>query len=500
VSNAETIKKSDKLPAIPYGFAKQHGILLGAINDNSITLLHKASAKQDAISEVRRVVQRPIQLEEITNDVFDEKIAEQYESKSQQAMDDIADLGSTDDLALLSAQLSKPQDLLESDNDAPIIRLLNALFAEAIREKASDIHLDPDENNLLVRFRIDGVLRETLKAPAQIVPAVVSRIKVMANLDIAEKRLPQDGRLSLRISEHRVDVRVSTLPSSHGERVVLRLLDKKVNLLDLEHLGMPENLLAATDRLIHQPHGIILVTGPTGSGKSTTLYAGLSRLDSNSLNILTIEDPVEYDLNGIGQTQVNAKVDLTFARGLRAILRQDPDIVMVGEIRDLETAQIAVQASLTGHLVLSTLHTNSAVGAIARLRDMGIEPFLLSSSLIGIVAQRLIRLLCTACKQSYSANSNETECIGKDKITGDLFRPMGCQDCKQTGYSGRTGIYELIEVDRSLSTLIHDDAGEPSYEKVAHKNNNTLRENAMQLVIEGKTSLQEVLRVTRETE
>ncbi|MDH5614140.1 MAG: type II secretion system ATPase GspE, partial [Gammaproteobacteria bacterium] len=383
--------------------------------------------------------------------------------------------------------------------DAPIIRLINALLTEAAKENASDIHIEPYENRLAVRFRIDGVLKDVIQPDRKLAPLLVSRIKVMAKLDIAEKRLPQDGRISLRVAGRPVDVRVSTIPSGHGERVVLRLLDKQAGRLDLEQLGMAKTGMDQMNDLISKPHGIILVTGPTGSGKTTTLYAVLSRLNSRQRNILTVEDPIEYYLDGIGQTQVNTKVDMSFARGLRAILRQDPDIVMVGEIRDLETAEIAVQASLTGHLVLSTLHTNTAVGAATRLRDMGVEPFLLSSSLIGVLAQRLVRLLCPHCKQPHEISESEARMIGlKPDASQTIYGPGGCEKCNHTGYTGRAGIFELIMIDDILRTMIHDGAGEHELEKYARTLTTGIREDGRRRILSGDTSIEEVLRVTRE--
>src|SRR5690606_37550510 len=355
------------------------------------------------------------------------------------------------------------------------------------------------ENRLVVRFRVDGVLREVLQSRRAVAPLVVSRIKVMSKLDIAEKRLPQDGRISLRVAGRAVDVRVSTVPAGHGERVVLRLLDKQAGRLDLNHLGMDAATREVMAELIRKPHGILLVTGPTGSGKSTTLYAALSVINDKSRNILTVEDPIEYDLEGIGQMQVNTKVDMTFARGLRAILRQDPDVVMVGEIRDLETAEIAIQASLTGHMVMSTLHTNTAVGAVTRLRDMGVEPFLLSSSLVGVLAQRLVRLLCPHCREPYEPSEREREMLaaGPDSdIT--IYRAVGCPECNGLGYQGRTGIYELIPIDQQLRTMIHDGASESEMEQHARKSRPSLRQDGIRRVLAGQTTLEEVLRVTRE--
>jgi general secretion pathway protein E len=349
-----------------------------------------------------------------------------------------------------------------------------------------------------VRFRVDGMLREILQPPGNIAPLVISRIKVMAKLDIAEKRLPQDGRISLRVAGRSVDVRVSTLPSGHGERIVMRLLDKQAGRLDLEQLGMAEETREMFNALLRKPHGIILVTGPTGSGKTTSLYAGLTVLNIKSRNILTVEDPIEYYIDGIGQTQVNNKVDMTFARGLRSILRQDPDVVMIGEIRDLETASIAVQASLTGHLVLSTLHTNTAIGTITRLRDMGVEPFLLASSLVGVLAQRLVRKLCPACKKPHQITASERKWLAMEENGTTIYSAGGCEQCNYQGYEGRTGLYELIPIDEKLLDMIHDGEGEHAMEQYARTKTPSLRQDGKRMILEGVTSLEEVLRVSRE--
>jgi general secretion pathway protein E len=366
-----------------------------------------------------------------------------------------------------------------------------------VRNNASDVHIEPFEKRLCVRMRIDGVMHDTLEPPRSIAALMISRIKVMARLDISEKRLPQDGRISLRVAGRPVDVRVSTLPSGHGERVVMRLLDKEAGRLDLEQLGMAPRDRDLLNDLIHRPHGILLVTGPTGSGKTTTLYAALTRLNDATRTILTVEDPIEYYLDGVGQTQVNTRVDLTFARGLRAILRQDPDVVLVGEIRDLETAEIAVQASLTGHLVLSTLHTNTAIGAVTRLRDMGVEPFLLSSSLVGIAAQRLVRLLCTHCRAEHRLT--EAECALFELDPGDpplAYRAVGCERCNGTGYWGRSGIYELIALDDRMRTAIHDGASEFELDRQARRKGPGIRSDGLRRILAGDTSVEEVLRVT----
>jgi general secretion pathway protein E len=449
--------------------------------------------------EIRRHLQIPMQLEEVSEHVFNECLVKTYETDSTTAMHMAEDLGEALNLSDLMHELPKAEDLLEKQDDAPIIRLLNALLSEAIKEAASDVHIETFENHVKIRFRVDGILREVLEPPRVLAPLILSRIKVMARLDIAEKRLPQDGRITLRIGGRAVDVRVSTMPTNHGERAVLRLLDKQSAHLDLAELGMEKQSLDLLRTLIFKPHGIILVTGPTGSGKTTTLYAGLTVLNDQERNILTVEDPIEYDLVGIGQTQVNNKIQMTFAKGLRAILRQDPDVVMIGEIRDLETAQIAIQSSLTGHLVLSTLHTNSAVGAITRLDDMGVESFLLASSLRGVLAQRLIRLLCPRCKRAQPALPTECVLLSQPETAPpDIYHPVGCASCRHTGYSGRSGVYELIAIDETLRVMIHDRASEQQMRKHARTQFSSLRKDGYRRVLKGETSLEEVLRVTSE--
>ncbi len=396
---------AERRPLLPFAWARAHHLVLLSDGERCEALCRADTAAR-ALLEARRLADGPMSVSRLAPDAFEKALVLSYQRDSAEAHRMMADIGNELDLYTLAEELPDTDDLLDSEDDAPIIRLINAMLTEAIKEKASDIHIETYERHLQIRFRVDGVLREILRPQRRLAALLISRIKVMASLDIAEKRVPQDGRMALRIGGRAIDVRVSTLPSSHGERVVLRLLDKNSVNLDLLTLGMPPALLDQVDALIARPHGIILVTGPTGSGKSTTLYAALSRLDARERNIMTIEDPVEYELEGIGQTQVNAKVEMTFARGLRAILRQDPDVVLVGEIRDGETAQIAVQASLTGHLVLSTLHTNSALGAISRLQDMGVEPFLLSTSLLAVMSQRLVRQLCPHCRQPTQADAD----------------------------------------------------------------------------------------------
>jgi general secretion pathway protein E len=483
---------------LPYAYAKRHGVLFGGEQDGVIEVISCSDTSPLVLAEVRRLLAQPVSISVIDKNEFAQRLQREYEQGSNDAMLVMDDFDGGD-LLSIAGDLPEAEDLMESEDDAPIIRLINALLTEAVKANASDIHIEPYENRLVVRMRVDGVLREVLEPKRVLAPLLVSRIKVMAKLDIAEKRLPQDGRISLRLAGRAVDVRVSTLPSGSGERVVLRLLDKQAGRLELEHLGMPPQLLSLTSDLIHHPHGIVLVTGPTGSGKTTTLYAMLARLNDHSRNIMTVEDPIEYYIDGISQTHVNTKVDLTFARALRAILRQDPDVVMVGEIRDLETAQIAVQASLTGHMVLSTLHTNTAIGAVTRLRDMGVEPFLLSSSLSGVIAQRLVRKLCPECKRPYVASRSDCEALDIDPDKAPtLYAATGCESCSGIGYRGRTGIYEVVAVDEQLRDMIHDGASEHEMEQYARKHTPGIREEGLRQVLGGHTSLEEVLRVTRE--
>ena len=484
---------------LAFSFAKRHKVLLDT-GTTPATVYHTAMTDFAVFVEVRRFLQAEFVLKEIPEDQFETLLTNAFQRDSSAAKQLMEDIGNESDLFTLAEELPDTEDLLESEDDAPIIKLINAMLGEAIKEGASDIHIETFENQLVVRFRVDGVLREILRPNRKMASMLVSRIKVMAKLDIAEKRVPQDGRITLRIAGRAVDVRVSTMPSSHGERVVLRLLDKNNARLNLQDLGMTQKNREHFSKLIRKPHGIILVTGPTGSGKSTTLYAGLSEINSKDRNILTVEDPIEFDLPGIGQTQVNPRVDMTFARGLRAILRQDPDVVMVGEIRDIETAQIGVQASLTGHLVLSTLHTNTAAGAITRLEDMGIEPFLLSSSLLAVLSQRLVRTLCPDCKVPHKPNEQECGILGLDYATNEqvIYHPTGCAACNQTGYRGRTGIHELLIVDETIRDIMHNGHGEQAIERHIRKTTPSIREDGCDKVLLGYTSLEEVLRVTRE--
>ncbi|CAI1926960.1 Type II traffic warden ATPase [Serratia quinivorans] len=485
------------LPVFPLSWVQQYGALYHRHPIYGQQLLFRASATAASLLEAQRVRPQAI-LQFVSDEVFEQTTLATYQQDSDQARQLMEHIGNEIDLYQLVDILPQDDDLLDSDDGAPIIRLINAMLAEAVKEGASDIHIEPFEQQLTIRFRIDGILRPILTPARQLATLLVSRIKVMAKLDIAEKRLPQDGRISLRIGGRVIDVRVSTLPSNHGERVVLRLLDKNNARLELDSAGIAEDTLITLKKLIHSPHGIVLVTGPTGSGKSTTLYAALQQINHQSRNIMTVEDPIEYDLDGIGQTQVNPKVEMTFARGLRAILRQDPDVVMIGEIRDTETAQIAVQASLTGHLVLSTLHTNSAVGAIGRLRDMGIEPFLLSSSLLGILAQRLVRTLCVHCRQSETLTEEEWQQIGFPDMQAPhpIFHAVGCEQCNMSGYRGRTGIHELLLVDEEIRHAISQGGSENTLARqVKHR---SLRHDGLDKVLAGITTLEEIMRVTQE--
>jgi len=484
---------------IPYSFAKRHGVLLRYEGDQAF-IVRRDNTSMLALQEARRLLSHPAQYQHCTEQEFNQLLSSSFAGDSGESQQVAAGLEDHPDLLSLADSVPEAEDLMDQEDDAPIVRLINALLSEAIRVGASDIHVESFEKRLSVRLRVDGQLREIVQPRRELAPLLVSRIKVMAKLDIAEKRIPQDGRISLRLAGREVDVRVSTLPSSYGERVVMRLLDKQAGRLNMTHLGLMNNDYDRLKTLVHRPHGIILVTGPTGSGKTTTLYAALSDLNDGSKNILTAEDPVEYQLEGVGQTQVNTKVDMTFARALKAMLRQDPDVVMVGEIRDLETAEIAVQASLTGHLVLSTLHTNTAIGAVTRLKDMGIEPFLLSSSLIGVVAQRLVRTLCPHCATWKDADAFEKNLFEHIEHPQELRlpQPHGCERCGNTGFSGRTAIYEIVPVDEHMRRLIHGNAAEYELETYARQQSGSIRDDGLRKVLAGKTTIEEVLRVTNE--
>ena len=481
-------------PRLDYAYAKGNGVvLLNAEAPWRVGM--RAGANPLALVEVRRVLGAPFEVVELAPPAFDEALSKTYAVSSEAARSIAQAFEAESSLDALADSADATADLLDSQDDAPVIRLINGLIAEAIGQSASDIHIEPYENTVVVRLRIDGVLREVLQAPSRLRARLVSRIKVMARLDIAEKRLPQDGRISLTLGGRGVDVRVSTLPSRYGERVVMRLLDKDQGLRSLDALGMSNELLDRFKASLRTPNGIVLVTGPTGSGKTTTLYAALNLLNDQTRNILTVEDPIEYAVDGVGQTQVNAKIGMTFAAGLRAILRQDPDVVMVGEIRDAETAQIAVQASLTGHLVFSTVHTNDAVAAITRLKDMGVEPYLLASTLRAIVAQRLVRRLCNACKKPAVIGAHEKEmlrCVGAEDAI--VYEGVGCPQCRGSGYVGRIGLYEFVAVDDEIRRLIHAGANEQEMGAYAFRATDPLMKSGLKCVAAGITSLSDVLR------
>lgn len=498
---------------LPFSFAKRHGVILLPVaessfgesngspksNAHSAEVIYKAGLLPQVLAEVQRIVGRPFRSQLVDRSVFDQKLSITYQNDSGEAMQMIEDLGEEMDLGSLADSIAENSDLMEQEDDAPIIKLINSLLTEAVKVDASDIHVETYETRLVVRFRVDGVLREVVSPRRALAPLLVSRIKVMSKLDIAEKRLPQDGRISLRIGGKEVDVRVSTIPASNGERVVMRLLDKQEGRRDLTNMGMSGSDLKHMQALVKKPHGIILVTGPTGSGKSTTLYACLDQLNDKSRNILTVEDPIEYDVEGIGQTQVNTKADMTFAKGLRAILRQDPDVVMVGEIRDFETADISVQASLTGHLVLSTIHTNTAIGALTRLENMGVQPYLLSNSIVGLVAQRLVRVLCPHCKEKRAPDEYERQFLKLNADeTAEIYHEVGCEKCAHEGYRGRQGIYEVVLVDDEMRRLIHNGESEQRLEEHARSRTTGIREDGRVKVLTGVTSIDEVLRVTTE--
>ena len=478
---------------IPYRFARVHRIIVDKVSDKVI-VKSVDSVSLQSIAELRSFYQLPLKITWMKQEEFEKELSKKYSDSSTSSSDLAKGIDDNYDLSALAEGIPKTADLLDSENDAPVIKLINAVLSEAIKSKASDIHIEPYEDHISIRFRIDGILKEILRPVGRIAPMLNARIKVMSNLDIAEKRIPQDGRMSLKLGEKWIDMRVSTLPSSHGERLVLRILDKADTQLDLEQLGMSEDVLKSFRKSLKNPNGIILVTGPTGSGKTTTLYAGLNLLNDKTRNILTVEDPIEYAINGVGQTQVNPKVGMSFSKGLRAILRQDPDIVFVGEIRDLETAEIAIQASLTGQLVLSTVHTNDAVAAITRMKDLGVEPYLIASTFKGVLAQRLVRILCAACKEPYFL---ETVISGIEKGT-ELFKPKGCKECSGEGYLGRIGLFEYFQLTDQTKKAINSDKSEKDIGDMVFGNADRLFDSGAKLVKNGITSLDEVLRVTRE--
>jgi len=494
------LSAADPLPiemvGIPYAFARRFGVVLQAGDGTHAQIAMREGSDPKVLLELRRHLARPFDVEFVAADAFDRLLSDRYAMDGQAAAVAAGTLGLGDELDMLAGDMPTADDLLDTADDAPAIRLINGIIADAARNGVSDIHVEPYETGLVVRMRIDGVLRETLRMPPHVAPVVVSRIKVMARLDIAERRVPQDGRIGLTLGGKLLDVRVSTLPSRAGERVVLRILDKDNAGIDMDVLGLTPAINTLLKQALSEPNGIILVTGPTGSGKTTTLYAALRLLNDGSSNILTVEDPVEYAMEGVGQTQVNAKVGLTFAAGLRAILRQDPDVVMVGEIRDRETAEIAVQASLTGHLVLSTVHTNDAVGAITRMRDMKIEPFLLASTLRAVIAQRLVRQLCKHCRRPVQATGSVSALLGFDPGTV-VYEAVGCEQCAQTGFKGRIGVFEAIRIDDTIRRLINDGGDESIIARHAFLHSPNLGSAARQLVRDGLTTPEEAVRVSR---
>ncbi|MBF8779872.1 GspE/PulE family protein [Pseudomonas fulva] len=480
---------------LPYRLARQSGLAMAA-DGEGWQLWLRGDADSDQLQELLRVHGQPRAIAQLDDQAFDQLLGQLYQAGEASTAALIEGIGEQVDLDSLMSEMPRIEDLLESDDEAPVIRLINGLFGQALRLRASDIHIETFEQSLVVRLRVDGHLREVLRPPRALSAMLVSRIKVMARLDIAEKRQPQDGRITLRAAGREVDVRVSTLPGIHGERVVMRVLDKQASLLALDNLGMPPAVLQGLRDCLARPNGIVLSTGPTGSGKTTTLYASLNSLNDGSRNILTVEDPVEYAIAGIGQTAINPRAGLTFASGLRAILRQDPDVIMLGEIRDQETAQIAVQASLTGHLVLSTLHTNSAVGAVTRLRDMGVEPFLIASCLRGVLAQRLVRRLCQ-CAEARPLLAAERRLWPALAALGHSHHPVGCEHCQGSGYVGRLGLYEFVELDAGLVGLLYEGGSEQAMQAYLAERRQSLLGMAGDCLANGQTSLAEVLRVVQ---
>jgi len=479
---------------LPFAFANRYRLMVD-VSDGQPVCLYTDQTPLSALLEMRRYLDTELTFEKVSGEHLELSLGRYYQQSSQANMELMEQIGEEADLFKLVEELPENEDLLAAEGDAPIIRLINALLSEAIKEGASDIHIEPYDKRLSVRLRIDGVLSEILSPNYKLAPLLISRIKVMAKLDIAEKRVPQDGRTALRIAGRALDVRVSTLPSSYGERVVMRLLDKKTARLGLGDLGMPEDIHRHFKQMLLQPNGIILVTGPTGSGKTTSLYAGIGLLNERSRNILTVEDPIEYAIDGVGQTQVNIRAGMTFAKGLRAMLRQDPDVLMIGEIRDLETAEVAIQASLTGHLVLSTLHTNSAAGAITRLRDIGVDAYLVASSLKGVMAQRLVRRLCRHCREPGFIGREDALLLGEPDLEGEsCYHSRGCKQCNGTGYRGRVGVYELVVMDGHLAELINHQAGEVQIRQYLSGHMRSLMDEAKALMRQGVTSVAEVLR------
>ena len=490
---------------IPLQFARQHKLVPVRKQDGVVLVAMSQALHLQPLDDVSVLLKAPVEPILSPEREVIGALNRLYDTGARTAAKVIEDLDAQA-WGRLAHELEGPQDILDQDAEAPIIQLVNLILSQAVRDRASDIHIEPFERSLKVRYRIDGVLHEVLSPPKALQPRITSRLKVMADLNIAETRLPQDGRIAIRVRNREIDIRVSVVPTAFGERLVLRLLDKSGALLSLEDIGFEPELFPIYTRLIRRSHGIILVTGPTGSGKSTTLYATLLRLNSAELNIITVEDPIEYQLNGVGQIQVNPKIDLTFANGLRSILRQDPDIIMVGEIRDRETAEIAIQSSLTGHLVFSTLHTNDAASAVTRLIDMGVEPFLISSSVLAMMAQRLVRLICLSCREPFAPDAETLSELGLTQSEllqqgGQFFHGRGCEACRYTGYRGRTGIYEMLVIDDPIRNLIMQRANANMIKTTAvGRGMHTLLQAGARKVLAGRTTAEEVLRVTQESE
>jgi general secretion pathway protein E len=488
------------LSRVPIHFARRHKLVPVRQDEDGVRVALADPLALEVLDDLRVSLGMAVWPALSPEAEINQTINRLYHEAGESAEQVLADLEASEDDRSIQ-ELDESEDLLDATSDAPVIKLVNTILSQAVRVRASDIHIEPYQRELKVRYRVDGVLYNSFTPPRNLHSAIVSRIKVMAKMNIAEKRLPQDGRIQIKIADRDFDLRISTLPTSFGERMVLRLLDKTSVLLGLEEIGFSPEQMAALQRLITAPNGIILVTGPTGSGKTTTLYAALNRINSPDKNIITIEDPVEYQLQGIGQIQVSAKIGLTFAKGLRSIVRQDPDVILVGEVRDTETAEISIHAALTGHLVFSTLHTNDAAGAITRLTDMGIEPFLVSSSVNAILAQRLVRVICPQCKEAYRADPATVQELQLEDVRGEviLYRGRGCDHCLQTGYKGRSGIFEFLVVDDEIRGLMIKTSDAASLHKAAvERGMGTLRDDGVRNVLEGVTTVEEVLRVTRE--
>ncbi|RKH59893.1 type II secretion system ATPase GspE [Corallococcus llansteffanensis] len=497
---------ADLVKRIPINFARQTKLLPLSLEGDEVILAVADPLDTSALDHARLLLGQSIQPRIALESTIVDAINSVYDRSVNETEDLVDEMETTEDLDSLAHELEEPKDLLDADDEAPVIRLVNSVLFRAAKERASDIHIEPMERELLVRFRIDGVLQEVIKPPKRYQNSIIARVKVMGQLNIAEKRLPQDGRIRIKLAGRDIDIRLSTTPTSFGERIVMRLLDKTATLLDLAEIGMSQQVLTSMQSVIKRSHGIVLVTGPTGSGKTTTLYGALSKINTSDLNILTVEDPVEYQLKGIGQMAIAPKIGLTFAQGLRSFLRQDPDVIMVGEIRDKETAEIAIQASLTGHLVLSTVHTNDAAGAVTRLVDMGVQPFLVASSLTGILAQRLVRRVCPDCRAAYTPTDADLKELGytfqsfKDRFGTDrIYKAVGCPSCNRNGYRGRSGIYEFLFVDDDVRQLVLKNVDASTIKKSAlAKGMITLLDDGVRKIALGETTIAEVLSITQE--